>query len=81
MIETLPTGPFDELNLLNALAVAPGEVELVLNTRKLLPSKTEVSTITFFIVVSLTVRIPNGILSFFIFRGIRFNDGFTILRN
>jgi hypothetical protein len=78
MIEMPPTGPFGVLSLLNVLVVLPGEVEVVLNTRKLLPSKTEVSTITFFIVVSLSVRIKNGVLAFFIFGGIRFNDGFTI---
>ena len=80
MIEMFPMGPPKELNLLEVVLAAEPELVFVLKTRKLLPSSTEVSTITFFIVVSLTVRIQNAVLVFFISRVDLFNDGFTIVR-
>ena len=81
VIEMAPTGPSlleKRFALLVRMTCKWGEL---LSIRKLLPRKTVVSTIIFFIVLILSVRIQNGILAFLILSENSFNDGFTILRN
>jgi hypothetical protein len=79
IIEMVPTGPAAASNLFDNFFDVSGED--VLKTRKLLPSKTEESTITCFIAVSMTIGLKNGTLAFIILMLNGFNDGFTIVPN